>query len=237
MINKVKTHASSLRITALSVVLVALLLLPTLTSADMQTDIPREDSTVPSGSAASRILHADDSGMSFELITPPANMADDGSLQVNGLEQIFVEPGSPALPYFSTYIALPPEASAAVEVSESDLLLLDSLSVLPVPQVQLEGEAAVQGDDLVFAPGSVIEQEPQYIENQTIYRSDAPFPGISYRLSEPMYLRDMRMVELKLYPLQYNPQQKTLKQASRMVINIHFSDATFDNLQPVSGLC
>ncbi len=230
----VKNHANTVRILALAAVLVALLLLPSLTRADLQHEAPRDASSAQSESATSRILHSDDAGISFELITPPLNIAEDGSLQVNGLGESIIDPGSPDLPYFSTFIALPPEASITVEVSESDLTRLSSLNVPPVPLVQLQGEEAVQGDDLVFAPGSITEQAPEYTKNQTIYGNDAPFPGDSYQLSDPMYLRDMRIVELKLFPVQYNPLQKRVTQALRMIVNIRFSDANFDDLHPES---
>ncbi len=229
-----KNHARLIRMVTLAAVFVTLLLLPTLARADLPPEGGWAGAALPSGSAASRILHANDSGMSFELITPPLNIAEDGSLQVDGLEESIIEPGSPALPYFSTFIALPPEASISVEISESNLTHRTSLNVPPVPLVQLEGAKTAPGDDLVFAPGSITEQAPEYIENQTIYDNDASFPEGSYQLSEPMYLRDMRMVELKLYPFAVQSTAENVTHASRMLVNIRFSDANFDNLQPAS---
>jgi hypothetical protein len=56
-----------------------------------------------------------------------------------------------------------------------------------------------------------------------IYGVDAFYPAVYYHLSEPMMLRDVRLAQLTLYPVQYNPVRNLLVQAERLEVNVAFT--------------
>ncbi len=185
--------------------------------------------------SATRILQSGPTGIVLELNTSPFFVADDESIQVSGLEEMIVDAGAPALPYYSTYVAIPPEAQVSMTVTESGLNSHHGVQVLPVATEQLHGEIPPAGDILAYATGSIAQKEPLFLEDKAIYNADRAFPGVSGTLSEPMYMRDIRMVELRLYPLQYNPLRNTVTQASKLLVNLNFSGAKLINQQNIDS--
>jgi hypothetical protein len=181
-----------------------------------------------------RILRSDAAGLHFQLNTTPFQINEDGQIHVDSLEQTISDPGAPALPYYSTLIALPPQAAVSVSVTESGLSTRRAVEVPPVPQEQLH---AVPDDSGILAadPATITEIDPLFTKDEAIYALDASFPKVRYELSEPLYLRDLRLVELKLFPLTYNPIRRTVSQTANLSVQLAFSGADFDNLKPSPG--
>ena len=180
------------------------------------------------------ITHSDESAFHFHLRTRPFQIDRSGNIQVDGLNQIVLDPGAPAIPYFSTLIALPPQAQVSITISESGQFQLQAGQVAPAAREQL----AAQPDPLdIFAadPATIMEPQALITPDTTIYALDAPFPNYHYELSEPRYIRDLRVVELKLFPLQYNPVRQTVNQVTDLFVQLSFSGAVFKDLHPAPG--
>ncbi len=177
---------------------------------------------------------SDSGGIHFQLHSGPFQIDQDGHITVEGLEQVIQEPGSPAVPYYSTFIALPPKASVSVSVTESGISEYQKVEIAPAPQHRLWAEPDPDGI-LAADPQTVTEPAPSFVKDTAVYNLDAPFPEAGYEVSEPLYLRDLRMVELKLFPLRYNPMRKSLTQAAEMSVQITFTGAVWDNLNLASG--
>lgn len=181
-----------------------------------------------------QMLHSNSSGLQFQLNTAAFQIDKDGNIHVSGLEQKVNEPGAPALPYYSTYIALPPQAEVSVTVTESGLSQHDAIHIQPAAQEQLWAEVDQSGQ-LSANPETITELEPLITADEAVYKIDAPFPRARFELSEPLYLRDLRLVELKLFPLRYNPSRESLTQATNMSVQLSFSGTNFEDLTPSPG--
>lgn len=166
-------------------------------------------------------------GLQFQVDIPAYQINAAGQVQIPGLLARQTEPGVPDLPYYTTYIALPPDAEVSVEVLPLDVVETSLARVLPAP-------------DMLFdqADGVGLTAVPQEIsrEDAAIYGRDALFPDTLYTLSAPMYLRDIRLVALHLYPIRYNPVTGQVWQAQQFNVNMTFSGGRLTDLRPSPAL-
>ena len=138
----------------LAVFVVALQPAPSASYANPELQLDRRSFANPKESSTTQVLQSDDRGITFELITSPFTISDNGEIEIGGLDEISSDPGSPALPYFSTFIALPPSAEVLIQVQELELTKQGPLNILPVPQAKLSGEAADENEILAYGAGS-----------------------------------------------------------------------------------
>jgi hypothetical protein len=192
---------------------------------------------IGSGGIAIEQVASDQGGLKFTLLTEPFSLKD-GAVQLAGLTQYIQAPGAPALPYYATFIALPPAATATVNVQELDVSLRMVAGIAPAPQpaapiAPLKNDApapynvAPAGADDSYGPPPLI-----YKPDPAIYERNAFYPAALFSVSEPMYYRDLRLVELRLYPLRYNPVSSNLFHARQLSVSITFHGAQWDNLRP-----
>jgi hypothetical protein len=168
-------------------------------------------------------------GLQFTLRTPELALDETGQIDISGLVARIDTIGAPALPYYSTLIALPPAADATVQVSISAEKQFEA-NVLPAPSLaDPDGLAAALEAD----SGIVVEDYGlAYNADPAIYDVDADYPTALYSVSEPMYMRDLRVVQITLYPVHANPVAGTVTQAQEMQVSIQFDGADFTDLQP-----
>jgi hypothetical protein len=208
------------RLFALSLALVLLLLvLPA--SARPATNPP----------AGVQGLVVDDGGLHFSLHVPAYELDGSGLLSAPGLDSRGTTAGAPAVPYFSTLVALPPGAAVAV-TARAEAVAVHTLarplqaSPRPDPGVRDGLDSAAGLASLSPPLAGLSSPDPE------LYGRDALFPERLYDLSEPMYFRDLRVVRLDLYPLRYNPARGLLEHSPQLDVRLDFAGARFDNLQP-----
>ncbi len=186
------------------------------------------------------ILSADTARLEFELKTPPIQLKE-AEFAIPGLETTIQEPGAPALPYFSRLIGLPPGATLSLSVIESGVRSERMTAVPTVPQADLSAPNTesrlrqAQPADVEAAPDFQFTEMPPLITqpDPAIFSRDAEYPTAVYQLSDVMYFRDMRLVELRLYPVRYNPVRQTLVQAQNIRVSIRFEGADWEGLRPL----
>lgn len=167
-----------------------------------------------------QLITASDTTLHLRLTTTAS--IDQGLLKTTGLNTQIQEAGMPALPYYSTYIALPPMAETAVSITASSQNTLNHVTIAPAPA------AAAPASDTPLAPDYVTA-----VPNPAIYTTNALYPATSYTLSPPMYSRDVRVVELRLYPIRYNPVSQTITHTPEMDITITFTGAQWQAKRPL----
>ena len=185
---------------------------------------PEQGSSVGDSSRVVNLVQSDE-GLSFTLDVAPPQLSAEGVLAVDGLFGTTTEIGAPAIPYYSTLIALPPMADVQVAVRVGDVEVISAEQVRPVPSADLPTD----GKELSKIT-SLEKEGLQYLPNQAIYAEDALYPHALYTVSEPMYLRDLRVVQLSLYPVRYNPAQAQINYTDQINISIQF-----DGAQPSSN--
>jgi hypothetical protein len=175
-------------------------------------------------------LTLDESGITFTLQTPPLQY-EAQRVTIAGLTDRIETPGAPALPIYTAFIALPPtgEATVTVRATAVSQRQLNGQPVAPVPEPHLRyNPLALILDDLPAPPS----RDPDDLFSLTvapdpaIYQADAFYPARHDALSAPMMRRDVRLAQLTLYPVQYNPASGLLLQAAQLEVSVAFSGAT-----------
>ena len=175
------------------------------------------------------IADSDERGMQFTLSVPTAEVSTEGEVTVNGLDGRFTQQGQPDLPYYSTIIALPPEANASVEVSIQNESERAVDAIRPIPTILTDENTNL--DEVTTLEALGLDQTP----DADIYGADALFPELLWEVSEPMYIRDLRVVKLTIYPVRYNPIAQVLTEASKIDVSVSFSGASRSAANPAPG--
>ncbi|MCL4265642.1 MAG: hypothetical protein KJ069_20690 [Anaerolineae bacterium] len=162
-------------------------------------------------------------GLQFQVDIPVYQINAAGQVYVPGLTARQTEPGVPDLPYYTTYIALPPDAEVSVQVLPQEVVETTLAQVLPAPDMLFEQADSI---GLTAVPQEILH------EDATIYGRDALFPDALYTLSDPMYYRDIRLVALHIYPIRYNPVTGQLWQAQQLQVDVTFTGGRLVGLRP-----
>ncbi|MGB3092893.1 MAG: type IX secretion system sortase PorU [Candidatus Zixiibacteriota bacterium] len=134
-------------------------------------------------------------GKSFDLINIPKC----------GLSNI---PGNPQLPVRKVLVAVPPEAELRVEVLEDEGTEL--------PGIDLAFALKSEPDD-----GSPLGYLPVPMKPERVLDQYHPARIVSF--DSPTFLRDQRIMELEISPIQYNPASKGIRYYSRITVKISFT--------------
>ncbi|MBN2829981.1 MAG: hypothetical protein JXR56_06655, partial [Candidatus Cloacimonetes bacterium] len=132
-------------------------------------------------------------GIEFDKIVTEC----DGFLPVQGL---------PELPVFSTMIAIPYQGSVSLEVVNKVTHSISNFSAIPAQDYTVENPS-----------------ERSFSFDADFYNSNELYPLESVTLSEPMIIRDFRVVALSFSPFTYNPATRSLEVADRIVYRINYS--------------
>lgn len=159
-------------------------------------------------------LETSNEGLSFSLTTKPLQVLPGQQLSIAGLtnEQ---QVGAPALPYYQTYLVVPPNADVSVQVT-AVATTQHAIGYLP-PLPDTHYQMSQDGIGIVGEPTPINRADP------AIYQQNALYPATNYTLSEPMYYRDLRLVALTLYPVQYNPVNGQAHHSTTLNVSVEFS--------------
>lgn len=186
------------------------------------TEVPRANTTIATIDSQSA------EQLQFTLNVAEAIVDEAGTIDIAGLEGRIGETGAPKLPYYQTHIALPPEADATVTI-KSNGVTTRKAAVPPVPSFDIPDEI----DRLSIT--SLEAFDLLYEENAAIYADDQLYPNSLFKVSEPFYMRDRRVVELTIFPVRYNPVTQQLEEHLSLEVSVAFSGANMRAAQPVSN--
>jgi hypothetical protein len=105
------------------------------------------------------------------------------------------EEGKPDIPALTTLIAIPDQAGIRLNVSYSGYDVFENIALAPVQPAQPES-------DPTPVPFAI---------DEAAYSTDAFYPGELAEASDPAIMRDVRLTQVALYPVQYNPLRKELR--------------------------
>lgn len=180
-----------------------------------------------------RVLQQDETGLHFVLETAVFHTDANGQLQLDGLDATLTTPGAPILPYYTTFIALPPEAEVSIRVETGRVInrqAPDSLAIAPEPELAYANDAQDPAFPDTPVPGAftdwVIDAD---------YEAGTWYPTAVYELSAPIYYRDLRLVQLKLFPLRHHATQNRIEQITDIRVSLTYSGGDLSRVQPLSG--
>lgn len=160
------------------------------------------------------ILKSDQEGVIFTYLVPDfsrdkievqGKTFDLFSIPKCGLSDV---PGKPQLPVRKVIVAVPPDAELSVEVLEDEGTEL--------PGVDLAFGLTAEPDDespLGYRP---VSMTPEPV-------SDRYPPARIVSFDSSAFIRDQRVVELEIYPIQYNPSKESIRHGSRITIRVSFT--------------
>lgn len=142
-------------------------------------------------------------GKTYQLLTVPGG---------GWLTQV----GDPQVPLICRFVALPPSSGVRMEVVEEEKEILPgTYMVYPFQKPPMRSS----------------NPEPQTFElNDKVYSQDRVFPGKLVEKGEISILRDLRLVPIKFFPVQFNPQTGAVEVYRRLVVDIYF-EGTGENPQ------
>lgn len=184
-----------------------LLLLVALTVAGTATASAREGADA---AFSVRLLASDATGLSLAVRFPAYDVAD-GRVTMPGVADRLQTPGAPPLPFYTTFVALPPGATVRAEVTTGPTQTA-AVGALPPVAAELDTAAwaALNGETATVA----VPAAPAGL-----------YPAVRYELSAPAILRDLRVARLALYPLRYDAAAGVLDATLEYNVNLIFSGA------------
>ncbi len=159
-------------------------------------------STANDEAVSATVLRSDDNGTDFTLSVSGIQL-DDITLDGESFSKLTIpgewntwQVGYPDLPKVFKLVAIPATGNVELHVNAGEFTVINGVNVPPVQEEDLM-DVALAGDALEF--------------NDGCYRADAFYPANLAEISEPVVARDLRLVAVTMYPVQYNPVTQQLR--------------------------
>lgn len=117
-----------------------------------------------------------------------------------------MERGMPELPTVSTSIAIPSHGKVNIEVISSQQRSIPGFMPYPVQQ------------------GSDLESPKSFVINSDYYASGASYPSAAIEYSDPMIMRDFRIIQVQINPFSYNAATGELTVHENIEFRLNFSN-------------
>lgn len=159
--------------------------------------------------------------VSGEIILP---VVEQTKVEIDGEEYVELEMagyvkagqvGYPELPQKGFFVAVPPGAEARLTVLEADSVLWEHVLVAA------RGQMALVGYD-GGVPQGVPAFTPIRLPDPVAYSQNSLYPAAPMALENETWLRDQRVVQLMVYPVQVNSAQATVTVYHRLRFQIDF---------------
>lgn len=166
---------------------------------------------------AIQVVSHNSQGMQLRLsipqmqIEPSSKVIGFQTLKLEGSE-LSAEDGKPALPIYSATIAIPPTGDYEITVSPGKYT--DYPSVKPEP---------------VFATEDMARALDY---NKAAYSTDEIYPNRLVEYSRPAIIRDFRVIQITVNPVQWHASTGELRVYDSMEININFTKGSSENELP-----
>lgn len=150
----------------------------------------------------------------LRLQTPQLELKESGDFQSLSMTGALptADDGMPALPMFSTYVAIPAHGDFNVRVQGGTYTTRSN--IVPKP---------------VFATEEM-EAKGEY--NVAAYKSSGLYPANTYGYSPAQIIRDFRVVQISLYPVQYDAANQEIRICNDMTVEINMNSAQGENELP-----
>jgi hypothetical protein len=114
-----------------------------------------------------------------------------------------VKEGAPLIPFSIKRVAIPPAATVEVRYQSGELQEMTGIEVYPL--IVISGG---KGKGLIS-------------KNRSIYNSPAAYPGKVVEISEPYTFKNMNVVDLHIFPVQYYPAEKRVQIIKNISIQLN----------------
>lgn len=161
-----------------------------------------------------RVIKSDAEGIIFQY--QPSNFLEEERIIDEELFQrvqiskcpLAQAPGMPELPVRIVILGIPSGCEVRATVLDSDFSVLNGFNIAPAPEIE-------KGED-------PLEDKALYRKNQRVYDQDKFFPQENILMESPKFIRDQRIVRLKIFPLSFNPVRGVLRRYDSITIQVDF---------------
>jgi hypothetical protein len=133
------------------------------------------------------------------------------------IDQDTMRAGKPQIPYIRLLIAVPDSCDFDITVYESDYTLFEDYLIYPIPRIVFEETS-----------GCFCSKEV-YTYDASFYQKDTMYPDKFYEVISDGHWRDQRVLEVFLYPVQFNPGQKLMYFYSGLDLRLEYSGEVVEN--------
>ncbi len=117
------------------------------------------------------------------------------------------EPGKPALPVHVDNVLLPGNARATIEIVEAQSRTYGGYNIQPALTPAIDTEGA---------------DEPEFVIDRKLYRTDAFFPAKPVYITSEQFLRGNKLISVGIAPVQFNPVTKTIKVFTKIKYKVSY---------------
>ncbi len=121
------------------------------------------------------------------------------SFEIAGEPTLYDE-GSPSVPHVTRFYRIPELGSAELVITAADYEIIENVDVMPV-----------QSDE---------DYSRGMIRKSDVYQQDGWYPPVIAKMSEPMVMRDFRVVTVSLFPVQVNPVTRQARVYSNIQVDV-----------------
>ncbi len=130
--------------------------------------------------------------------------------------EVTAEDGDPELPFYSRMIAIPATGSFEVNVNPGSYREVSGIRPYPVVSNEISPAA--------------------FELNRAVYEGESLYPARLVSYTQPMVIRDFRVIQMNLSPVQWNPQTNTLRIYDDLEVSISFNNQSgINELTPYDG--
>ena len=170
-------------------------------------------SDVPAGQPQATILSSDAAGIQLEVRLAGIELLQ-GTLEGKRWDRVEItgggyeqDLGCPEVPHFTRLVAIPAQAGVRAEFEALETATLPNLELMPA-----------QGSD----PEDLVSRTTSVRYDAAVYHRNAFYPETRLSIGEPAVMRGVRLVTVRMNPIQYNPVTRELRVTTRFRVTIHF---------------
>lgn len=122
------------------------------------------------------------------------------------------EIGKPQVPMKGVLLGVPTDSAIEISILDTEYTTLSGYNLYPVPDQEAKESGKIKYVAEIFT------------KDEAAYNSDAFYPDNLAELGFTGYKRDQKVVQIKLYPIQFNPVTRELKFYKKIRVRLDFSE-------------
>lgn len=132
--------------------------------------------------------------------------------------------GKPQVPMKGALLGIPSDAEITLSILDSESTILSDYNLYPVPAQEAKESGKIKYVAEIFT------------KDEIAYSSDAFYPDNLAELGFTGYKRDQKVVQIKLYPIQFNPVTKELKFYKKIRVRLDFASGGGTSVHRIARL-
>jgi hypothetical protein len=169
--------------------------------------------TVLTSNSQHTVIELEIIGIYVDDINTPAGQFQSINLGIQA-GGVLTTVGSPQLPVVARFIGIPDDRDVDIKILNQETVTLSGYNILPAQPPQPENAPAAQ-----------------FLIDEKRYTTDRFYPETVIQLSEPMIMRDFRLVQLVLQPVQFNPVSRELIVTRRLRLELRYDRSSRVNIK------